>query len=53
MAIRYANVQADKSNKPSISDSNAVQKEIESKRKSNKLLVNAESKVDAFIKRLR
>jgi len=53
VAIRYA--QADKLNKPLISDLAVLQKEKASliKEKSNKLLFNEESRIDTFIKGLR
>jgi len=54
VAIRYTKAQADKLNKPLIPDP-VLQKEKDSfiKEKSNKLLLNKESSVDAFIKGLR
>jgi len=55
VAIRYAKAQADKSNKPLISNPTVLQKEKNSyiKEESNKLLLSKESRVDAFIKGLR
>jgi len=55
VAIGYAKAQADKPNKPLIPDSAVSQKEKDSfiKEESNKLLLNEESRVDAFIKGLR
>ena len=55
VAIRYAKAQADKLNKPLIPDPAVLQKEKDSfiKEESNKLLLNEESRVDAFIKGLR
>jgi len=55
VAIRYAKSQADKLNKPLIPDLAVLQKEKDSfiKEKSTKLLLNEESRVDAFIKGLR
>ena len=54
MAIKYAKTQTDKLNKPLISDLTVLQKEKDSviKEKSNKLL-DEESRVDTFIKRLK
>jgi len=55
VAIRYAKSQADKLNKSLIPDPAVLQKEKDSfiKEESNKLLLNEESRVDAFIKGLR
>jgi len=55
MAIRYTKSQADKLNKPLIPDPAVLQKEKDSfiKEESNKLLLNEESRGDAFIKGLR
>ena len=55
MAIRYAKSQADKLTKPLILDPAILQKERDCfiKEESNKLLLNEESRVDAFIKELR
>jgi len=56
VAIRYAKSQADRFNKPLISDPAVLQKEKDSfiKEESNKLILNEESRVDdAFIKELR
>jgi len=55
VAIRYAKTQADKLNKPLIPDPAVLQKKKHSfiKEESNKLLLNEESRVDAFIKGLR
>ena len=55
VAIRYAKAQADKPNKPLIPDPTVIQKEKDTyiKDESNKLLLNEESRVDAFIKGLR
>ena len=54
MAIRYAKAQADNL-KPPISDPAVMQKEKDGfiKEESNKLLLNEESRIDAFIKGLR
>jgi len=54
VAIRYAEAQADKLNKPLIPDSAVLQKAKNSfiKEKSNKLLLNEESRAHAFIKGL-
>jgi len=55
VAIRYAKVQADKSQKPLIADLAVIQKEKDTyiKEKSDKLLFNKQSRADAFIKGLR
>ena len=55
VAIRYAKAQTDKLNKPLIPDPAVLQKKKDSfiKEESNKLLLNEESRIDGFIKRLR
>ena len=55
VAIRYAKAQAEKLNKPVILDLAVLQKEKASfiKEESNMLLLNEESRVDTYIKRLR